>query len=204
MRTLLLASHNPGKARELAALLAGLPLRVCSLADYPAVSLPPETGAAYGENAALKARAAAQAGVCWALGDDSGLEVPALGGAPGLRSSRVAPSDPERIAWLLERMRDLPEDRRPARFVCALALADEGGELLGAWEGTAEGLVLPEPRGSGGFGYDPVFLYPPAGLTFAEMTAEQKAAVSHRGAALRAFRSALPDLLCVRGGREES
>ena len=188
----------------MAALLADLPLRVRSLADYPAVSLPPETGATFAENAALKACTAASAAGVWALGDDSGLEVPALGGAPGLRSSRVAPSDPERIAWLLERMRDLPDDRRQARFVCALALADEGGELLGAWQGTAEGLVLPEPRGSGGFGYDPVFLYPPVGLTFAEMTAEQKAAVSHRGAALRAFRSALPDLLRSGGRREGS
>jgi XTP/dITP diphosphohydrolase len=195
LRRLLVASQNPGKAREIAALLAGLPVQVLSLADFPQVRLPEETGQSFAENAALKARAVSFALGEWALADDSGLVVPALGGAPGLRSARVAETDAERIGWLLERMEGLPEEQRYAHFVCALALTNGQGEVLGTWEGRAEGRILPAPRGQGGFGYDPVFLYEPVGKSFAEMTGEEKAAVSHRGQALRRFRQALPRLL---------
>lgn len=202
LRRLLVASHNPGKARELAALLSGLPVQVQSLAAYPQVVLPGESGESFAENALLKARAASQATGEWALADDSGLVVPALGGAPGLHSARVAETDAERIAWLLRQMQGLPAARRQAHFVCVLALTDAQGKALGTWEGRAEGRITEAPRGRGGFGYDPVFLYEPAGKTFAEMTAEEKAAVSHRGQALREFRQALPRLLQDQDGHE--
>ncbi len=196
---LLVASHNPGKAQELAALLAGLPVAVRSLAGYPQVRLPQETGETFAENASLKARAVSQALHEWALADDSGLVVPALDGAPGLHSSRVAATDPERLAWLLQRLDGLPDPSRQAHFLCVLALTDPRGRLIGTWEGRVEGRILTAPRGQGGFGYDPVFLYEPASLTFAEMTPEEKAAVSHRGQALRAFRADLLHLLETEG-----
>jgi XTP/dITP diphosphohydrolase len=197
LRRLIVASQNPGKAREIAALLEGLPVEVRSLADWPGVTLPEETGATFEENAALKARAVSRATGEWALADDSGLVVPALGGAPGLRSARVAGSDPERIAWLLGELGsgkwkvESGKWGREAYFVCALALTDPTGKVAGTWEGRVEGQILEAPRGTGGFGYDPVFLYEPAGRSFAEMTREEKAAVSHRGQALRRFRAAL-------------
>jgi XTP/dITP diphosphohydrolase len=198
LRRLIVASQNPGKAREIAALLEGLSVQVLSLADWPTVVLPEETGATFAENAALKARAVSLATGEWALADDSGLVVPALDGAPGLHSARVAATDPERTAWLLKRLAGRPENQRQAHFVCALALTDPHGEIAGTWEGTVEGFILEAPRGAGGFGYDPVFLYEPAGRSFAEMTREEKAAVSHRGEALRQFRAGLPRLLEAR------
>ena len=187
-RRLIVASHNPGKARELSALLVGLPVEVRSLADYPKVGLPEETGATFAENAALKAQAVSQALGGWALADDSGLVVPALEGAPGLHSSRLAASDPERVAWLLREMAAVPDGERGAHFVCVVVVTDPSGTVAGTWEGRVEGRILREARGEGGFGYDPVFFYEPAGRTFAEMTGAEKAAVSHRGQALRAFR----------------
>jgi len=188
VRRLTVASHNAGKLGEISELLAGLPVEVRSLRDFPTFTLPAESGASFAENAELKARAAAPATGGWALADDSGLVVPALGGAPGVRSARVAASDPERILWLLGQMAEVTEGRREAEFVCALALADEQGRVLGRWEGRAPGRILQEPRGAYGFGYDPVFLYESAGKTFAEMSSTEKSAVSHRGQALREFR----------------
>ncbi len=186
----------------MAALLAGLPVQVRSLAAYPKITLPEESGASFAENALVKARAVSRATGEWALADDSGLVVPALGGRPGLHSARVAETDTERIAWLLREIRRIPEEQRQAHFVCVLVLTDEQGRMLGTWEGRAEGRILEAPRGQGGFGYDPVFLYEPAGKTFAEMTAKEKAAVSHRGQALRAFRRSLPGLLEAADGYE--
>lgn len=194
---LIVASANRDKAAEIAALLADLPVEVCSLADFPQVALPEETGATFAENAVLKARAVALALSEWSLADDSGLVVAALGGAPGLQSSRVAGTDPERIAWLLSRLAGVPEGERGAEFVCALALSDPTGRLVGVWEGRAQGRILLEPRGEHGFGYDPVFLYPPAGKSFAEMSREEKSAVSHRGQALRQFRAAFLRLIAA-------
>jgi XTP/dITP diphosphohydrolase len=191
LRPLLVASQNPGKAREIAALLEGLPVQVRSLADVPGVTLPEETGETFAANAALKAAAVAGATGEWALADDSGLVVPALDGAPGLHSARVAPTDPQRIAWLLARLAGRPPNERQAHFVCVIVLTDPEGEVQGTWEGRVAGRILEAPRGTGGFGYDPVFFYEPAGRSFAEMTREEKAAVSHRGQALRQFRAAL-------------
>ena len=192
---LLVASENPGKVAEIRGLLAAVPLQVISLADLPRPPHLSEPYDTFGGNAQHKAAAAARASGYLTVADDSGLVVPALDGAPGIRSSRVADSDPERIRWLLDEMKGLTGEQRAAHFVCVIALADRHGQMLGMGEGLVEGTITTEPRGESGFGYDPVFLYPPTGKTFAQMTAEEKNEVSHRGRALRAFARDLPAIL---------
>jgi XTP/dITP diphosphohydrolase len=195
--TLVLATRNPGKVREIRDLLSGLPLAVThlgELADPPDLAEPHD---AFADNAREKALAVARATGHLALADDSGLMVDALGGAPGVRSSRFAgeaATDADRVARLLREMEGVPDLRRTARFVCALVLAGPQGQV-GCWEGRAEGRILTRPRGSGGFGYDPVFYYPPARMTFAEMTPDRKNRVSHRARALQRFRRDLPHIL---------
>ncbi len=195
-RRLLVASGNAGKVREIALLLADLPLEVVGLDAVPDMPELPEPYDTFHQNAASKAQTAAAVARCCALADDSGLQVPALGDRPGVYSSRYAPTDAERIARLLEEMSGLTGEQRRARFVCVVALADDA-RLLGLWEGVCEGFIAEEPRGAEGFGFDPVFLY--GDRTFAQMTAAEKSRVSHRGQALRAFRHGLPGLLneCV-------
>lgn len=192
---IIVASQNAAKAAEITNLLRDLPVQIESLRQWPDFVLPAETGETFAENAALKARAAAQALRRWALADDSGLVVEALDGAPGLHSSRVASTDTERIAWLLRQMADVPDQQRAAYFICTIALADAKGKLLGSWEGRAEGRLLRQTRGENGFGYDPLFFYPPAGKTFAQISPQEKSAVSHRGQALGRFKAALPQIL---------
>src|SRR2546422_1110363 len=188
-----LAPLNPGRGRELARLLGALPIELVDLADVPGASLPPETGATYVENALIKARAAHRLTGHAALGDDSGLEVEALGGAPGLHSARFGGpglDDAGRVTLLLERLRAVPAGKRSARFRCVIALVDEsGGER--AVEGVAEGEIAAAPRGDDGFGYDPVFFYPPLGGTFGELSDRDKERVSHRALAARAARALL-------------
>jgi XTP/dITP diphosphohydrolase len=190
---LVIATLNRGKGRELLALLGHLPYEVTLLADLPGATLPDETGSTYRENALLKARAAARATGALCLGDDSGIEVDALGGAPGLYSARFGGPDLDdagRYTLLLERLRGVPAARRTARFRCVIALVDPAGaERL--VEGVVEGLIADAPRGNGGFGYDPVFFYPPLARTFGELPAEAKHRVDHRGAAARAARTLL-------------
>jgi XTP/dITP diphosphohydrolase len=182
---LVLATANPGKTRELRALVGEWgPIDVRSLADFPGVRLPEEDGATYADNAVLKARAVATASGLPALADDSGLEVEALSGAPGVRSARFAPSDAERIARLLEVLRGA-RDRR-ARFRCVVALAWPDGRLEQA-EGVCTGRISERTDGAGGFGYDPLFVADELGRTFAAATAEEKARVSHRARAVRAL-----------------
>jgi XTP/dITP diphosphohydrolase len=199
---LVIASGNAGKMREFASLLADLPLAVQPQPEGLEVE---ETGATFAANARLKAEAVARATGCWALADDSGLAVEALGGAPGVLSARYAPSDGERIARLLaelaaatgERERaGLPPDRRAA-FVAALALVDPTGAVRLEVEGRCEGLISEAPRGEGGFGYDPVFLVPELGLTFAEMDKASKSRVGHRGRAFAALEPGLRELLAA-------
>ena len=192
---LLVASENPGKIAEIRRLLAAVSLQVMSLAD---LSNPPHLGEPYDTfagNAQHKAATAARASGYLTVADDSGLVVPALDGAPGIRSSRVADSDPGRIRWLLAEMKGLTGEQRAAHFVCVIALANLHGEMLGTWQGRVDGIIIPQPQGEGGFGYDPVFLYPPTQQTFAQMTAGLKNNVSHRGLALRAFARDLPAIL---------
>jgi len=191
-RRVVLATLNPGKVRELDRLLGDLPIELVSLADIPGASLPPETGTTYAENALIKARAARGLTGLAALGDDSGLEVDALGGGPGLHSARFGGprlDDRGRTSLLLERLRAVPAGKRTARFRCVIALVDENGERT--VEGLAEGEIAAAPRGTGGFGYDPVFFFPALDRTFGELTDREKERVSHRGLAARAARTLL-------------
>jgi XTP/dITP diphosphohydrolase len=190
---LVLATLNPAKGRELVALVGSVPFEIRMLADIPGARLPEETGKTYAENALVKARIAAELTGDLALGDDSGLEVDALDGAPGLYTARFGgPGLDDRGRWalLLERLRGVPPARRTARFRCVIALAG-GGRAEQVVEGIAEGVIAEAPRGDAGFGYDPVFFYPPLGRTFGELSDAEKARVSHRGLALAAVRRLL-------------
>jgi XTP/dITP diphosphohydrolase len=187
---LLLATSSRKKLDELEAILAGLPMTLVTPRDVGLDLDVEETGETFRDNAVLKAERYAQEGGLPALADDSGLEIDALDGAPGVRSARYAgpgATDADRIALVLTRLADTPEPRRTARFRCVMALATPEG-LVGTVEGTCEGRIAPAPRGAGGFGYDPVFLLPDLGRTMAELTPDEKHAVSHRGRAGRAAR----------------
>lgn len=190
---LVLATANRAKGRELAALLADLPYRLQTLSDFPGVVLPPEGESSYAGNALGKARAVTAATGALALADDSGIEVDALGGRPGVLSARYGGeglTDPERNALMLRELAGVPAERRTARYRAVIAVtAPDGREAT--LEGTAEGVLLEAPRGAGGFGYDPLFYYPPLGATFAELSAAAKHAVSHRGRAMAGARELL-------------
>ncbi len=195
MKHIVLATRNKGKVAELEALLGGLGIRVQGLDAYPEIGEIPETGDTFEENAAIKARAVAQATGLVALADDSGLEVDALGGAPGVYSARYSgenATDESNNAKLLEALNGVPEEKRGCRFVSVIMAAAPNGasaQARGEWPGR----VLFAPRGAGGFGYDPLFLDPEAGQTAAEMAAQDKNARSHRGRALRALIALWPD-----------
>jgi len=183
---LVVATANAGKIREFAALLDGLGYDVRPLGELSAVPLPPEGTTSYADNARAKARAAAAATGAVALGDDSGLEVAALDGRPGVASARYGGpglSDAARVQRLLGALAGVA-DRR-ARFRCVIALAAPWGAEATV-EGIAEGQLVEAPRGAGGFGYDPIFLLPALGRTFAELSEAEKDRVSHRGRAVRA------------------
>jgi XTP/dITP diphosphohydrolase len=192
---LLLASQNRGKLNEMRQLLAGLPFVVLSPGDVGIHQAPEETGTSFRENAALKARHYAELSGRVAVADDSGLSVDALEGRPGLYSSRFGgegASDDERNRLLLELLREVPEPGRAARFTSAVAVARprEGSapQMLFEAVETVEGFIATEPRGPNGFGYDPVFFYPPFGKTFGEVPAADKDRVSHRGKAFARLR----------------
>lgn len=192
---LVLATHNRGKVRELERLLAtaGLPLAVTTLDAFPTVVLPEETGATFLENARLKAVAVARQTGLPALADDSGLCVDALGGRPGVHSARYAgpdATDAANNARLLAELAGVPAERRTARFRAVVVLALPDGRWTWA-EGETRGRILEAPRGTGGFGYDPLFLSDELGMTFAEAGLEAKNRVSHRSRALRALLPAL-------------
>jgi len=173
--------------REYRALLAHLPLELESLLSHPEVGALPETSASYFENARTKAVVVARELGVPALADDSGLEVDALGGEPGPRSARYSGGgNEENVALLLERLRGVPPERRCARFRCVIVVAKPDGAVVSA-TGTCEGLVAEAPRGTGGFGYDPVFIDPASGLTFAELPLERKNEISHRARACQAI-----------------
>ncbi len=196
MPRLLLATSNPGKIDELRALLAGLPHEFTSPAELGLQLEVAETGEDYTANAGLKATAYARAAGCWALADDSGLEVVALNGAPGLRSARLAgpgATDGERRQVLLAQLEPHARPWR-ARFRAVVALASPQGALETA-EGACPGEIIPEARGSGGFGYDPIFLVDGTGRTMAELTMAEKNRLSHRARAIEAIRTILLDRL---------
>lgn len=184
-KTLILATANAHKVREMEALLAECGWEV--LPSPQSVSDVPETGSTFEENARIKALAVASACNCIALADDSGLVVDALGGEPGVHSKRWAgdgATDGDRISKLLAALGDVEPAGRTARFVCAACIADPGGAL---WEGEGrvEGLIGADPKGNGGFGYDPVFFVPEYETTMACLSEDEKNAVSHRGRAMR-------------------
>lgn len=189
-RRVVLASGNAGKLREFAQLLEGTAFTVLSQADF-AIEPPPETGATFLENALIKARNAARVSGLPAIADDSGIEVDALGGAPGVHSARYAgdnASDEANLDKLLAALAATPQAQRTARYRCVIvfvANADDPAPLVG--EGAWEGHIIPGKRGTGGFGYDPLFVPRGAERTAAELSAAEKHAVSHRGQAMRAL-----------------
>lgn len=200
-RKLLVATHNAGKVREYRELLAELPLAVTYL-DAEGVALEvEESGQTFAENALLKATTYARATGLWTWADDSGLEVDALGGAPGICSARyagAAASDADRYRKLLDALTGVPWARRTARFRCVVALATPDG-VTRTSEGVCEGIIAFGPTGNNGFGYDPVFYLPDRGQTMAQLPAEVKNAISHRGRAARAAQALLAEMLQADG-----
>ncbi len=198
VQPLLIATTNPHKIAEFRAILDGLPYQLVSLRDVPPVAEVDETGSTFAENAVLKAVGYARATGLLALADDSGLEIDALGGEPGVYSSRWAGPDvtyPERFRIMLMRLSGVPAERRAARYRCAIAVAGPGAVgLRGGVEGVLEGRIANEPRGTGGFGYDPLFFVPELGRTVGELSAAQKHAISHRARAAAAARDLLISL----------
>lgn len=200
MLRLLIATGNPGKVREFRELLEAHGVACTDLSAHPAVPAPEEAGHTFRANAMLKAVHYATALNTWALADDSGLSVDALDGAPGVHSARWAElshagqGDADNNALLLRQLQSVPDDRRTARFVCVLALADPKGRIVLTVRDEVEGVLLHAPRGKGGFGYDPLFLVPPLGRTTAELPAHEKHAISHRGKALRRLAAMLDRL----------
>jgi XTP/dITP diphosphohydrolase len=192
---LLLATTSRGKAREQRVALAGVDLDIVSLAELPEVPPPEEVGPSFEANAAMKALYYARATGLAAVAEDAGLEVDALGGEPGIRSARWLGEDtPYTIKneRLLDLLRNLPEEARTARYVSAIALV-ENDEVVFETRKTCEGRIAFEASGENGFGYDPVFFYPPLGATFAEIPAEEKDRVSHRGRAMAELRRYLQE-----------
>jgi XTP/dITP diphosphohydrolase len=191
---LLIATTNRGKLREIRAILSGVAIEIVGLADLPPVPEPEEDGRTFEENARAKALYYAATTGEMAVAEDSGLEIDALDGAPGVHSARYglpeARSYPDKFALIYRALEERGRTSRGARFVCALALV-ERARILFETRGTIEGVVAREPRGRGGFGYDPILFYPPLGRTLAELPADEKDAISHRGQAFRSLREFL-------------
>jgi len=203
-KKILVATTNPGKIAELRAML-DFDVELLSLSDFEEVSEIKEDGQTFIENACKKAIGCAKATGLWTIADDSGLEVDALGGEPGVKSARFSGEktinddgtliDHRNIAKVLELLEDVPEEKRTARFFCCLCLASPE-EILIETEGTLEGLITDREIGKNGFGYDPIFFVPHLNKTVAQLTAEEKNAISHRGNAIRKLKPLLEELLC--------
>ncbi len=194
---LVIATFNIGKAREIESLLSEVPLRVHSLLEFSDMDSIAETGKTFEDNASLKAEGYAARIGMWTLADDSGLEVEALGGAPGVLSARYAgegAKDYERNRKLLDELANLGEVARRARFVCATAIADSRARTVHISLGTCEGTIAYEMRGSNGFGYDSIFIPDGYEQTFGELPAEIKERISHRARALQSARAFLTEL----------
>lgn len=189
MKPLIVATGNPGKLSEIQTYLEGLPWEL--QLKPPTIEIA-ETGRTFLDNAGLKAQVVARATQQWAIADDSGLEVDALAGAPGLYSARYGRTDAERIARLLREMEGAGD--RGARFACAVAVADPTGRIAASTLAHCPGKILTAPRGQGGFGYDPVFWVTEAAQTYAEMTPTRKRQLSHRGRAFAALEPQLQQL----------
>lgn len=195
--TILIATTNPGKLREVREILSGLPVKLATLADHPGLPEAVEDADTFEGNAERKALHYARLTGCWTLADDSGLAVDALNGAPGVHSARYAGPEADDAAnnvKLMTELSQVPPEKRTARFCCAVALASPSAVLAEAFE-MVEGVIIDKPRGSNGFGYDPHFYVPQYNMTTAEMAPEQKNRISHRGKAFRAMRPHVERLL---------
>ena len=185
---LLIATNNAGKVRELASLLAGVPMKLKNLAGLDGICEIEETGSTFRENAEIKAAGyAIQSGV-WSLADDSGLEVAALGAAPGVYSNRYAgegASDAAKMRKILDQLAAVPDAARDARFVCAMSIADDTGKIVFTAEGSCPGTLANQPRGTNGFGYDPIFVPDGFDRTFGELSGDIKQQISHRARAIK-------------------
>ena len=191
---LLVATTNLGKLREIRDILAGAPAELVTLDQIPQIAEPEETGGTFAENARLKALHYNRASGIPTVAEDSGLEIDVLGGIPGVHSARWEGSDYSfKFRRIYELLKEQGTETSAARFVCSLALASDS-EIQYEVQGTVEGEIAAEPRGSYGFGYDPIFLYPPLSRTLGELEPELKSTLSHRGAAFRAFRRYLQGL----------
>jgi len=189
MTTVVIGTHNKKKGREIARIIALPGLRLLTLDDFPGAPEPVEDGKTFAENAVKKATELADSLGHIVVADDSGLEVDALGGRPGVISARYAGehgNDPKNIERVLRELTGVPEENRTARFKCVAALAAPG-KLMATTEGVVEGVIAGSPRGTSGFGYDPIFIVPQFGRTCAELEPHEKDAVSHRGKAFRAL-----------------
>ena len=200
---ILVATGNPGKIKELRAML-GSEVEWVGLSDFADIGQVREDGSTFAENARKKAVGYAKATGLWTIADDSGLVVDALGGQPGVKSARFSGEksqatdrtliDHRNIAKVLEMLKGVPKEKRTARFICCLCLASPEG-ILAETNGTLEGLIGNREMGTGGFGYDPIFFVPQLGKTVAQLAAEEKNAISHRGQAIRKLRPVLSELL---------
>ncbi len=203
MKKILVATTNQGKLAELSAML-DMDIQWLSLADFPGIDQVEEDGLTFAENARKKAIGYAKATSQWTVADDSGLVIDALDGAPGIHSARFSGPkqddtdrtliDRRNIARVLELMRDVPDSQRTARFVCSLCMAS-AEEVLIETQGVFEGLIAEREAGSGGFGYDPIFFVPKLGKTVAQLSGEQKNAISHRGRAIGELKPLLGEIL---------
>ncbi|HEX2970860.1 MAG TPA: RdgB/HAM1 family non-canonical purine NTP pyrophosphatase [Tepidisphaeraceae bacterium] len=197
---ILIATMNPGKIREFREILGGDGMEWDDLSAHKGLASPEETGETFRANACLKASYYAQLLKSYAVADDSGLEVDALEGRPGVHSARWAElnqagrGDADNNALLLKQLAGVPDEKRGARFVCVLALADPEGRILLTARDTVEGRVIHEARGNNGFGYDPLFLIDELGKTTAELSSDQKHQISHRGKALRRLRELMKEI----------
>ena len=184
---IVIATNNLGKVKEFQSLLAPYGYTVKSLKDFPEIEEVEETGTSFEENACMKAEYLAKVLDCLVVADDSGLEVDALNGEPGVYSARYAgleKDDEKNLQLVLENLKDVAPVNKTARFICVMALAKPGA-LTKTYRGVCEGMIIDEKKGTNGFGYDPIFYFPEYACTTAEMTCEQKGKISHRGKALR-------------------
>ncbi len=205
-RQIVLATRNRGKIRELQALMKDFGIEVLSVADMEGVPEVEEDGTTFLENSLKKAREISTATGIMALADDSGLVVDALNGAPGVYSARYAgddATDEQNYLKLLDEMKDIPDGERTARFKCVMVLCHPSGQWISA-EGACEGIISRKPIGSQGFGYDPVFFVPKLGRSMAQLSSEEKNAISHRGNALKKLREMLPEFLEKTGEKDEA
>ena len=187
MRTLLIATRNRGKLQEIKEVLEDLPFNIVDLSQYPSIETVEESGDTFADNASLKASGYARRAAVLTLADDSGLMVDALDGAPGVHSARYAgegASDGERTEKLLRALAEVPPSQRGARFVSVIAIAQNEGKIVNMSFGECKGAIAREPRGYGGFGYDPIFIPEGFTLTFAQLEAAEKNRISHRARAL--------------------